>query len=87
MESMWCELRAQIKDGRLVYRGIVRCGTGAVWRGPFRERKHDAIADAERSAEKLYGANSHQLKFAATAGPWPTATGPGLYRRAGTGPV
>lgn len=85
MQQIWCEVRAQIKDARLVYRGIVRCGTGATWRGPFREQKHDAIADAERAAQKLYAANSSQLKFAATAGPWPCASGPGLYRRSGTG--
>lgn len=87
MDQIWCEIRAQIRDGRLVYRGIVRCGSGATWRGPFRDRKADAIADAERSAANLYAVNSSKLKFAATAGPWPCASGPGLFRRPGTGPM
>ena len=85
MSQIWCELRCQVSGGRLCYRGVVRVGSLATWRGEWRENKHHAIRDAERAAYDLYNANSHQVKVAATAGPWPAINKPGDYRRPGTG--
>lgn len=72
MAQIWCEIRAAIVQGKLRYRGIVRMGQLATWRGNWREKQIEAQRDAEKAAGSFYDLNHNVLTVARTWGA-PTA--------------
>lgn len=77
MHQIWCELRAAMVAGKLRYRGVVRMGSAATWRGEWREKQIQALRDAEKAAEKFYDLNHNVLTVARTFGPRAAVPNPG----------
>lgn len=61
MSQIWCDLVASVIDGRLMYRGVVRCEGRAEWKGRWTENKLQACRDADKMAEKIYDLNHNVL--------------------------
>lgn len=61
MDRICCGIKAAVRDGRMMYRGVVMCENRCTWHGKWTDSKLQAMRDADRMAEQIFDLNHNVL--------------------------